>query len=35
MEEEKGEPLVEDIHQHLGAYLLKVIKQEKTNEQMI
>jgi hypothetical protein len=35
MEEAKAGLLVEDIHQRLGVYQLKVIKQEKTNEQMI
>jgi hypothetical protein len=35
MEEAKAERQEEDIHQHLGAYQPKAIKQEKINEQMI
>jgi hypothetical protein len=35
MEEEKEGLLVEDTHQHHGEFLLKAIKQEKINEQMI
>jgi hypothetical protein len=35
MEAVKAERLAEDIHQHLGVYQPKVIKQEKINEQMI
>jgi hypothetical protein len=35
MEEEKEELPVEDIHQLLGVYQPKAIKQEKINEQTI